>query len=162
MKKNVSVLIILVMVFSLSIAFADIDISGLSYEELVELKDKINLAIWNSKEWKEVEVPQGDWIVGEDIPVGKWTVKCADVNRTKTMLSKCEIEWGFMSSKGYLNTYSEGSGEVSIYNPNNQNYDNGRLIEHTLDLKEGMIVRIDDAYAPAIFTPYAGKPSLGF
>ena len=52
-----------------------IDLSGLTYNELVELKDQINLAIWECDEWQEVEVPQGIWKVGEDIPAGHWTIR---------------------------------------------------------------------------------------
>ncbi len=55
--------------------FADIDLSGMTYDELVALKDQINLAIWNSEEWQEVEVPQGVWEVGADIPAGKWEIR---------------------------------------------------------------------------------------
>ena len=47
---------VLLPVFSL----ADLpDLSGLSYDELVQLRDQINLAIWNSEEWEEVSVPSG-------------------------------------------------------------------------------------------------------
>ena len=163
MKKIVSLLVVLVMVSSFAISYADIDISGLSYEELVALKDKINLAIWNSKEWKEVEVPQGDWIVGEDIPAGKWTVKCAKKDTSSSVMSECDMEWGFYDKENqFLNCYGDGGGYVNLYNPENRNYDEGKVTEYTIELVEGMMVRIKPSYAPAIFTPYAGKPSLGF
>ena len=69
MKKVITILITLALILSLSVsALADFDLSGLSFEELVALKDQINLAIWNSEKWQEVEVPHGVWLVGEDIP----------------------------------------------------------------------------------------------
>ena len=72
MKRLISVLLLMMMV---SCACAeDIDLSGLSYAELVALKDRINLAMWESEEWQEVTVPDGIWEVGKDIPAGTWTV----------------------------------------------------------------------------------------
>ena len=50
---------ILMMLSISTVVFADIDLSGMNYDELVALKDQINRAIWNSDDWQEVEVPQG-------------------------------------------------------------------------------------------------------
>ncbi len=50
------------------------NVDSLSYNELADLKDQINLAMWNSDEWQEVKVPQGIWEVGVDIPTGHWTI----------------------------------------------------------------------------------------
>ena len=75
MKRFLSLLLCLLVVVSPAWSIADLpDISSLSYDELVELKDSINLAIWNSQEWQEVTVPMGVWTVGEDIPVGHWSI----------------------------------------------------------------------------------------
>ena len=55
MKKIISCVILLALLFSVSpVGSADIDLSGMSYEELVALKDRINLAMWESDEWEEV------------------------------------------------------------------------------------------------------------
>ena len=68
MKRIICWTITLMILFAVPCSCAeDIDLSGMSIDELVELKDRINLAIWNSQEWEEVTVPQGEWIVGEDI-----------------------------------------------------------------------------------------------
>lgn len=163
--RNKSIFILLfVMMFCFSFAVADdFVLDGLSFDELVALKDRINLAIWNSQEWQEVVVPQGDWIVGEDIPVGKWTIKCADVNRTSWIMRECDVEWGYLREDGFIDHYSYvGGGDVDLFNKNSEHYDTGYLTEIVADLKEGMIVRVKDAYAPALFSPYSGKPSLGF
>lgn len=139
------------------------DLSGMSYEELVELKDQINLAIWESEEWEEVTVPQGTWIVGEDIPVGHWTVKCADVDRKAANLSHCSVSWGYLDDNGEM---EKGSGSYHGYalinNPNSEKYKSGANTEETIELKEGMAVVIDSYFAPAVFSPYSGKQSLGF
>ena len=69
---------IILIFLSVSFAGSAFDLSALTYNELVALKDQINLAMWNSQEWQEVEVPKGVYVIGEDIPVGKWTIKAAD------------------------------------------------------------------------------------
>ena len=76
MKRFFSALLVITLLLGVSSAIADgIDLSQLSIDELVALKDKINLAIWNSQEWQEVKVPQGVWKVGEDIPAGHWSIE---------------------------------------------------------------------------------------
>ena len=140
-----------------------IDLSGLSYDELVALKDRINLAIWNSEDWQEVTVPQGVWKVGEDIPAGTWTVRCADIGRDGYMMRECDFSWGENLAKNGLAVEWKGRYDlVTIYNPNNEYYKEGYLTEYTFTVQNGDYIIIDGAYNKAVFTPYAGKPSLGF
>lgn len=63
MKRLICILLFLLLfpVFS----FADLpDISNLSYDELLRLRQDLNLFIWTSKEWKHVEVPTGIYVIG--------------------------------------------------------------------------------------------------
>ena len=76
MKKLVSFFLAALLICSAAAA-DPVDLSGMSYDELVALRDQINLAIWNSQEWQEVTVPEGIWIVGEDIPAGHWSIRVA-------------------------------------------------------------------------------------
>lgn len=154
MKKVITILISLALILSLPVcAFAEIDLSGLSYDELVELKDRINKAIWESEEWQEVEVPYGIWIVGEDIPAGKWTVTAGDgcsqrfdigkkLDPTGTELESTD-NWWRLRSRNYR-LFDAASDIESV----------------TVELAEGMIITIDEGYVT--FSPYSGKPSLGF
>lgn len=140
-----------------------INLSNMSFDELVALKDQINLAIWNSQEWQEVTVPHGVWKVGEDIPAGTWTVRCADTSQSQMMLAECKLEWGEgLKDNGKSVLFSGRWDKVSIYNPNNKYYKEGQLTEYILTVQEGDYVIINDAYNVAVFTPYSGKPSLGF
>lgn len=134
------------------------DLSGLSYEELVALKDSINLAIWESEEWQEVTVPQGVWVVGEDIPAGKWTIK-SDVSAMRTLIS-----WGDVLSEDGTTVDHKKRGDkwVYIYNPDYDRYEGGEVEEYTVDLQAGDYVEVAVDDGPAVFMPYAGKPSLGF
>ena len=60
------------------VALSDADLSSMSYEELLKLRSKIELEIMSRPEWKEVEVPAGEWRVGVDIPAGVYSFSVAD------------------------------------------------------------------------------------
>ena len=153
MKKVITILITLAMILSFSAsALADFDLSGLSFEELVALKDQINLAIWESEEWQEVTVPQGVWEVGADIPAGKWTISAADGAISSVTIGK-ELRDNGQDVK------PTASGV--LVSPSNVVYkqDSSRLT-WDIDLVDGDYIKISTG--SVVFTPYAGKPSLGF
>lgn len=163
MKKVLCVLAVLLCI--LATAAAEVDLSGMSYDELVALKDQINKAIWESQEWQEVTVPQGVWRVGEDIPAGKWVIKCADVDRKDYLLSKCSFEWGNVLNDSKVRiswASSRWDSTTEVYNPNSTEYEEGQATEYEWDAQDGDYIVINTQYAPAVFTPYSGKPSLGF
>ena len=138
-----------------SVAAADpVDLSGMTFDELVALRDQINLAIWNSQEWLEVTVPEGIWIVGEDIPAGHWSIRvaakkdyfyvsCYDkLNETEKMPARgARLVQQDIASPGY-SAFGEITPEVA-----------------DLILEDGWFFECGGA---VIFTPYAGKPDLGF
>ena len=165
MKKLLCFVIAISVALSCTLGLCEekIDLSGLSYDELVALKDRINLAIWNSENWQEVTVPQGVWKVGEDIPAGTWTVRCADIGRDGYMMSECDLSWGArLREDGTQIDWRWQNDSVIIYNPNSKYYMEGYLTEYTFTVKDGDYIVINGAYNKAVFTPYAGKPSLGF
>lgn len=154
MKKTMCVFIVLMMLMPAQ-AVCEIDLSGMSYEELVELKDRINIAIWQNNEWQEVEVPKGVYKVGEDIPAGKWTIKAADG-------ITAHIYWGdALGESGVELSYSGRIWEAErVYSTQYRYYQKGDATEVSWELKEGHFFIVEDGVA--LFTPYAGKPSLGF
>ena len=153
MKRILSLTLSVLMVLAISTTcFADVDLSGMSYDELVALKDQINLAIWQSDEWQEVEVPLGVWIVGEDIPAGKWTIKATTGNTTYVLVGDEPTEDG---------TSVKAKTMQIIFDKGAMFYDEKtKISEWTIDLAEGKWVCIENGNA--IFTPFAGKPALGF
>lgn len=153
MRRILACALSLIMLLALSpVCYADVDLSGMSYDELVALKDKINRAIWDSEEWQEVEVPQGVWAVGEDIPAGKWTIKAIPGGNAYIKVGDTVKDGGTDVKANYT---------VDIYDPGHRGYKEGTsLTESTVDLVAGQYVSIN--YANAIFMPYAGKPTLGF
>ena len=72
MKRLIAVLLISCMMFS---AAAADGLSGLTFEQLLVLRQEITAEIMSRPEWKEVEVPAGTWIIGEDIPAGVYSIR---------------------------------------------------------------------------------------
>ena len=91
MKK---IFLILFLLFILpSMAYADVDLSALTFSELLELKSSINKEIVMREEYIQATVPAGSYIVGEDIPSGSYSLSIGEgafmavviVNEHKTM-----------------------------------------------------------------------------
>jgi len=150
MKKFITFALALVLLLSCACA-EDIDLSGLSFDQLVALKQKVNQALWASDEFQEVSVPPGVWIGGEDIPVGRWTVTCSQ--------KWGKIEFGdklkengqdveHTKARGYIYIRSEDT-DIPEY-----------ATETYLDVYEGMFIVIN--FIPMVFSTYTGKPDLGF
>lgn len=162
MKRIVAILMVILLIAPSAMAAPQvtaansIDLSNLTYEELVALKDRINLAMWQLDEWQEVTVPQGVWKVGEDIPAGHWTIKTDAAMANITIcdaLNESGKNADIWESKVY---YSETvhSATYTFFDAESDR------LEIDFELAKGMYVIID--YGSAVFTPYAGKPSLGF
>ena len=131
-----------------------IDLSGMSLDELVALKEQINLAIWNSEDWQEVQVPQGVYVIGEDIPAGKWTIKAVEGITAR-------IYWGdTLNESGVELEYGDIYVFERVISKEYPYYEVGDPTEVTWEMKEGQYFIVEEGIA--LFTPYAGKPDLGF
>jgi hypothetical protein len=138
------------------VSLADLpDISGLSFDELIQLRDQINLAIWNSQEWQEVTVPPGVYEIGKDIPSGHWSVRPAKgcgpdyiiyASASKDQGHDVDLFAGFYIMEG-------------ICDPSSPYYSGEYKTSTDIDMESGFFVRLD---CTMIFSPYSGKPDLGF
>lgn len=72
MKKVITMIITLTMLFSVS--FAEVDLKSYSYDELRDLYRQVMREMVTRPEWKDAEVHQGVYVVGEDIPAGSYTI----------------------------------------------------------------------------------------
>ena len=154
MKKFLA--LFLVSIFLFSWAAADVDLSGMSFEDLVSLRDRLNLAIWNSQEWQEVEVPIGAWKVGEDIPAGHWTITLAYEGVGNVFYCDCVDDTGYSPGRGW-----HGYGETLSTRKNKDGSWASPNDPHIVDFEmvPGMYL-INSS--PVTITPYAGKPDLQF
>ena len=72
MKKLIIAVLIAVLIPV--IALADVDLGSMKFDDLIALQKKIVAEIMSRPEWKEVTVPGGRWVVGEDIPAGTYSI----------------------------------------------------------------------------------------
>lgn len=111
--------------------------------------------MWNSEEWEEVVVPQGLWVVGEDIPVGHYTIKPIDGTEA-TVIYGIELN----ENQAGVNKYKSSSRYDDITSSSYKYYSQGDKEWIDIDMRDGYYVEIK--YSSVVFTPYTGKPTLGF
>lgn len=140
----------------------DIDLSNLTYTELIALKNRINIAIWESEEWQEVIVPPGMYRVGIDIPAGRWNVRISDIDGN-VRYSYISIGTDVMNLAGnWLISISEEDRMkgFSLYNPNHSKFKDGNTIEMVIELFERDYISIEGG--SIIFSTYSGNPDFQF
>ena len=146
MKRTISLILaaLTLTCFTFAASYAEgIELSALSYEELKTLEQQIIKEMISRPEYKEVTVPLGTYKVGEDIPVGKWTIS--------GLSGSGIVYWG------------KGLDEYGVEIPYNQmiadftHWDEGDSIDW--DLIEGTYIVV--TISPVKFSPYIPK-SLGF
>lgn len=157
MKKLVTLFLILALaVPAAAMASAALpDLSGLSFDELIQLKEKISLELWNRPEWQEVMVPPGVYAVGPDIPAGHWSIRPAE---------ECGPEFVIygVATKDQGHDIDLFAGDYimeCLCDPTSSIYSLEYKTSTDIDMEDGHFVRLD---CTMIFTPYTGKPDLGF
>ena len=147
--------VLLVLVFLPIVSLADLpDLSGLSYDELVQLRDQINIAIWNSAEWQEVSVPPGLWKIGDDIPAGHWTIR-PGINHGYFYVWYFEKPNEFNKPFATLTKHTSQALATEDFHAFDEEY----IHSIDFDMQEGWYFYSEHT---VIFTPYSGKPELGF
>lgn len=132
MKKLICLIVVLLVIPT--IALSEPDLSGLTYDQLVAFQHYITMEIMQRPEWKEIEVPKGQWIVGVDIPAGTYCILSPK--------ESCHLcVWGYE-----VKDYSTNGG--LLYN---DIIDEGSKIGK-IKLKEGCVLDIDEdvIISPAI------------
>ena len=142
-----------------SAVLADVDLSGMSFDELVALRNQVTTALFYSDDWKEIFVPGGFYQVGNGIPSGHWTITPYGQSyihvwygdKANNSLSGPGIGWDIVNGwNGILSTKKNKDGswqDTSEY--------------HQLD-----IVIHDGWYllfaGDVIFTPYVGVSNIKY
>ena len=113
MKKLVCIIAIMCLIpmFALSDS-----ITEMSYDELISMHQQLVKEIMSRPEWKEVTVPAGIWVIGEDIPAGTYSLTSTDeygssisVYADKTM---DDYDFVSISGKSPLGKYTFAEGMV--------------------------------------------------
>lgn len=136
MRRLFALVLVSILMFC-SVATAEsIDLTSLSFEELIALRQEIDLLLFASDEYKNVPVPAGDYVIGEDIPAGVYTLECDGGYAMITVYSNASKDLMSMGA-----CHSVGGGETV-----------GKI-----ELKEGQIIEIE--MGTITFKTYTG---LGF
>ena len=159
MKKTVCILLTAILLVSCMCALSEsIDLSTFNIEELAKLRDRCQMEMMKSDQWQEVRVPVGVWEVGKDIPAGHWSITCA--------LDTAYMGWGTVTYCDKLKASCKEAdrwGSDIYYQSQVRNPDSKASVEATtidIDAVDGTFIIID--FGAMIFTPYTGKPDLGF
>ncbi len=155
MKRYLIFLVCLIMSVCFTAHADTIDLSGMTYDELIELIDEAQRQIMFSDYWQEVEVPQGEYLVGVDIPEGKWIVTACPqaisyVSQRRLTLYRFGIE---LQNEGFYD-YIVNTQLTGVETPQYQNYDWNFV---RVDLASGDLFVVETG--SVIFTPDKG---LGF
>lgn len=126
MKRLICVVLLFCLLPIVSIADG-IDLSSLTYAQLLMLRNRLTEEIISRPEWKEVTIPSGDWVVGVDIPAGYYSIRPVTYGYIRIMDEK--------GSLFYNDAMKEGDYVGKIY------------------LKQGYTIRCEDAF---IFAPSKG------
>lgn len=149
MKRLVFILLCVMSLTLVNSSLASIDLTGLTYEELIALKEEIDIAIMQSNEWQEITLPQkAVYFVGKDIPAGHWTITAADGQWTS-------IRWGG-SEEGRDRIYKQ----ETVVSPTDITYRHGDPTQIDVELEDGQY--LDVRNGDAVLSTYSGSPSLGF
>ena len=112
-------------------------------------------AVLAEEDYQEVTVPVGNYIVGEDIPAGHWTLKYAPgevslieifLNADPTGLRPADA----INDYVYVGVGDPEHALSSVYD----------MQQTDVILPEGYHVCVN--YGPVIFATFTGRPSLGF
>ena len=148
MKKLICALLAALILCTLAAA-EDIDLSGLSFQELAALRNRCLYEMMQRDEWQEVEVPAGIWEVGVDIPAGHWAFTVGQYDKGWFDVS---IEYGdLLNADGSAIAYKSTFYRSHTFKPATPTFD--------LELTTGYLIV---KYGTVIVTPYTGKPDLGF
>ncbi len=137
MKRIIACVLLLAMMLLNASALADIDLSHMSFDELIAFQSKLTEEILSRSEWREIKVPAGTYVIGVDIPAGVYTV---------TIKQGSTNFW----VKDGINGYTLQN--LALYSTRED-----RNIIKKLILEEGNIVEINSS--AVYFSPYTG---LGF
>ena len=77
MKKIVSVVLLLVL--TCCVAYAEVNLSTMTTEELITLRTSIVKELMDRGALKSANVPAGEYVIGKDIPAGDYSITTTQI-----------------------------------------------------------------------------------
>lgn len=156
MRKLITVILILALILpAAALAEAQNPFKDYTMEQLYMLLSIVQSEILSRSEWKEVTVPPGNYVIGEDIPAGHWTIKYAPGEISIIEYFQNANHTGIEPADSLydLNTW----GIVDPTHELSSLYDRTEI---DLQLTEGYHLNV--TIGPAIFVPFTGRTSPFF
>lgn len=75
MQKVITFVLCLALILGMAAPAWAAELSEMAYEELIQLRQRLDQEIVSRPEWKEVTVPPGRYTVGIDIPAGSYSIR---------------------------------------------------------------------------------------
>ena len=155
MRRIIALLLVLMLC---SVALAEVDVKAMTDDELIALKDSIDAELKERNGTKTVKVPIGVWTVGEDIPFGHWEITVSD----DAVFEFANVVYcSHLDVTGKKPRVGEPGGFYfgeQIKLPGSDSIAQVEKLDLDLQTKGYIIVEYGDVF----FTPYEGKPDLGF
>lgn len=144
MKRIFTMVLCMLILFSVSALGEGIDLSSLTLDELVALRESVNIEIDNRIGIIDSQIGTGQYVVGENLKAGKYEFVCTFVN----VMPSVSGGTGLNQSRLVVLTNLDEDGEklCDYYNI---------LIDqqYKIDLEDGNVLLIRDANF--IVTPYS-------
>lgn len=100
MKKILTLLLIIIALSGSLVAYASpVDLSSLSFADLIALHSEVFAAIIQHDDFKEVKVPAGEYRVGTDIPAGEYKLT-TDAVMAMVIVNDYESMYTLTNSEG--------------------------------------------------------------
>lgn len=151
MRKVIALIMSILMIILASVAVADVDISNLSYEELVALVNEAQMLMMKSDKWQVVDVPPGTYLVGKDIPAGQWQLSVYDESYVDFEIGTAIKDNGEID---YMACYQDYK-HITLKGKRCVLYSEGDTTTYSIELKDGWYVVITTG--SILFSPFTGN-----
>lgn len=154
--KRILALVLVLMALTGTVYADTVDLSGMTFNQLLMLRYEIQLALLTNEEFKMASVPQGVWEVGKDIPAGHWSI-VADA--PYIMVEVCTALDALGKGVDVKNT--DFYYYQFLTDSNSEQFDKNTDVDVIdLELKDGFYVIIKGG--SVIFESYIGEPMIEF
>lgn len=154
MKRLITIFLILALILPTP-SVAESVFADYSVEQLYVILSALRNELLSRSQWEEVTVPPGNYVVGEDIPAGHWTIRYTKGEYCLIEYFKNANETGIEPEDILYNYNSWGIGDpendlASIYDKT----------EIDLQLINGYHLNV--GLGSAVFVPFTGRKSPFF
>lgn len=155
MKKSFMLFALALFIVLPSVSCA-VNLSKMSFYDLIDLRGQIELELMNRKNWQEVLVQEGIYEVGVDIPAGHWTIMAKD-----GLLTHVKYGNRKKTSEADIDVRSINFRDEYLYSPNASNFDMYKnKVQTDIVMENGSYFVVKTC--PCVLVPYTGKPYFEF